>query len=209
MEISHPLRIVTPTLDGDILTVLARAEAEFTVGDLQRVLGAFTQPGIRRVLQRLTRQGIVREETHGRTRSYALNRNHLGASHIVALANLNDTLLERLRAEFAAWPLPPTYAALFGSGARHDHTTASDLDLFLVTEAKQEDAAWDAQVAELARKVTLWTGNDTRPITYPAQRVRELAATDPLLRSVADEGIGLAGDPGWLRRALRANRAHQ
>jgi hypothetical protein len=48
VELSRPLSTVTPTLDGDVLAVLARSDAAFTTGQLHRVLTSASEEGIAR-----------------------------------------------------------------------------------------------------------------------------------------------------------------
>ena len=79
MELNRPLATVTPTLDGDVLAVLAQHEVSFTTGQLRRVLSRYSQEGIRKVLIRLTRQGVVSAERVGNSYSYRLNAEHLAA----------------------------------------------------------------------------------------------------------------------------------
>ena len=43
MELNRPLATVTPTLDGDVLAVLAQHEVSFTTGQLHRVLSRYSQ----------------------------------------------------------------------------------------------------------------------------------------------------------------------
>ena len=83
MELNRPLTTVTPTLDGDVLNVLAQQETAFTTGQIRRVLGSYSEEGIRKVLARLTRQGVVHAERVGNAYSYQLNREHLAAEHII------------------------------------------------------------------------------------------------------------------------------
>jgi len=118
MELNHPLATVTPTLDGDVLAVLAQQEAAFTTGQLHRVLNRYSEEGIRKVLLRLTRQGVVHSERVGNAYSYRLNREHLAAGPILELARLAHTLLQRIEHRLESWAFPPTYAAVFGSAAR-------------------------------------------------------------------------------------------
>jgi hypothetical protein len=49
MQLSKPFATVTPTLDGDVLTVLATHDATFTTGQIQRILNGFSEEGIRKV----------------------------------------------------------------------------------------------------------------------------------------------------------------
>src|SRR5512142_2569560 len=96
VELSHTLRVVTSALDGDVLGVLARADAAFTGREIARLVGA-SKEGTRHVLARLVEQGIVRREPAGAAQMYRLNRDHLAAPAIIELAGLREELLQRLR----------------------------------------------------------------------------------------------------------------
>lgn len=202
MQLNHPLATITPTLDGDVLTLLARPEAAFTTGQLHRVLASYSEEGIRKVLRRLARQGIVHSERVGNAYSYRLNREHLAAGPVMELARLLATLLGRLEERLARWPVPPVYAAVFGSAARGTMTPDSDLDLLLIRPDDSPPGDWDEQVSDLAADVSRWTGNDTRTLQYT---VSELSANrgEPVLRAVLDEGLTVAGSRAWLNRQLR------
>lgn len=207
MQIQHPLAVITPTLDGDVLAVLAGAGAPFTVGSIQRVIGGRSYAGIRKVLDRLTRQGTVLAQPVGSTISYRLNREHLAAQHIVALANLRTTLMDRTRAYVEAWPTPPVWAALFGSAARGEMRPESDIDLFLVDPAVGPQR-WEGLVDELASEVSRWTGNDARVLSMTEADVRAGAVSgDPILQSLLDEALTISGEPTWLRRTVAKARA--
>lgn len=206
MELNRPLATVTPTLDGDVLAVLAQHEVSFTTGQLHRVLSRYSQEGIRKVLIRLTRQGVVHAERVGNSYSYRLNGEHLAARPIIELAHIPRTLLQRLEDRLSAWAFKPTYAAVFGSAARGTMTEDSDLDILLVLDDDTPIDEWEQQVAELAADVSRWTGNDTRPLEYT---VSELSAArdEPVLRAVLAEGLTVAGSRAWLNRHLRERKA--
>ncbi|WKK72697.1 nucleotidyltransferase domain-containing protein [Rathayibacter oskolensis] len=122
---------------------------------------------------------------------------------MIALAHLSETLLERLVAELQGWRERPVYAALFGSAARRDMHAASDLDLFLL-QPDDHSEDWDEQVATLVRRARGWTGNDPRVLQLAESDARDAAAEDPVLQSVADEGVPLVGAPGAFRRLVGA-----
>lgn len=206
MELNHPLATVTPTLDGDVLTVLAQHEVSFTTGQLHRVLSHYSQEGIRKVLIRLTRQGVVYAERVGNGYSYRLNTEHLAAGPIIELAHIPRTLLQRLEERLSSWAFKPTYAAVFGSAARGTMTADSDLDILLVLDDGTPMDEWEQQVAGLAADVSRWTGNDTRPLEYT---VSELSAArdEPVLRAILAEGLTVAGSRAWLNRHLRERKA--
>ncbi len=202
MELNRPLATITPTLDGDVLAVLAQNEASFTTGQLHRVLHSYSVEGIRKVLMRLTRQGVVHAERIGNAYSYRLNDEHLAARPIKELAHIRSTLLQRIEKRLDNWAIPPKYAAVFGSAARGEMTEASDVDLLLVRTDDIPIDAWEDQVTDLAADVSRWTGNDTRPLEYT---VSELSAArdEPVLRAILAEGLTVAGTRGWLVRQLR------
>jgi predicted nucleotidyltransferase len=205
MELNRPLATVTPTLDGDVLAVLAQQEASFTTGQIHRVLNHHSEEGIRKVLLRLTRQGVVHSNRVGNAYIYQLNRQHLAAGPIIELARLPHTLLQRLEDRLRSWVFPPTYAAVFGSAARGTMTESSDLDLLLVRADDTPDDLWEEQVGELVAEVSGWTGNDTHPLEYTVSEL--IAARDePVLRDVLNEGLAVAGHHAWLSRQLRAPR---
>lgn len=206
MELGHPLATVTPTLDGDVLTVLARRDATFTTGQLHRVLGRYSEEGIRKVLQRLTDQGIVRSERIGNAFAYRFNREHLAAPHIIGLARIQETFLTRLEEYLRSWQCPPMYAAVFGSAARDQMTTASDVDIMLVRPDAVEDTQWEEQVNDLATTVTRWLGNDARVLEFTANEIVTAGPEEPVLQDVLREGLTVTGKRSWLTRQLRRGK---
>jgi predicted nucleotidyltransferase len=203
MELGRPLSTITPTLDGDVLAVLARHDVTFTTGQLHRLLAQYSQEGIRKVLQRLTRQGIVHSARVGNAYGYRFNRDHLAAEHIIKLADIMSTFLTRLTEELKAWEVPPAYAAVFGSAARGSMTADSDLDLLLVRPDDAPEDVWAAQVDQLVEDVTRWTGNDTRTLLFTESELLTTGREDPVLQDVLNLGLTVAGSHAWLSKQLR------
>jgi predicted transcriptional regulator len=206
VDFSRPLATVTPTLDGDVLAVLAMADVTFTTGQIHRMLRQFSEEGIRKVLNRLVTQGVVLAERVGNAVAYRLNHEHLAAEPIVALARLRSTFLARLERDLKDWPAPPKYAAVFGSAARGDMTVGSDLDLFLVRERDTLDEVWTRHLEELITNVTRWTGNDARTVEYTTDELHA-ARNETLVSDVLDHGLTVAGSRAWLVKFLRKSSA--
>lgn len=103
-----------------------------TVGDVAGEMPRGSEVGVRRSLARLVEQGIVRGTEMGRNQVYELNRNHVAAPVAELLAGLRLELWKRLRAILKAWNPAPQYGCVFGSAARGDGDTGSDIDLLLV-----------------------------------------------------------------------------
>lgn len=203
MDLGRPLSTVTPTLDGDVLAVLANNDATFTTGQLHRVLQRRSEEGIRKVLQRLAKQGIVRVERVGQAFAYRLNRDHLAAEHIIGLAQLPKAFLKRIEDHLQSWHVSPVYAAVFGSAARGSMTVDSDVDLLLIRPDDVDHDLWETQVDDLVTQVTRWVGNDTRPLEFTAAEVVAHGRDEPVLSDVLDEGLTVAGSRAWLAARLR------
>lgn len=203
MDFGRPLLTVTPTLDGDVLAALARGDIELSGRGLARHVGHGSVEGIRRAADRLVTQGTVVRRSVGGAHLYRLNREHMAAPYVEALANLRGELIERLRTTVAGWSEPAKLALLFGSVARGQASTASDLDL-LVIRARGVDPdgeVWRAQLLGLQRLATGWTGNDSRIVEYGEE---ELAGPypEPLLREALQDGIELLGSRRMLEQLI-------
>lgn len=206
MDLARPLTVVTPTVDADVLAVLAGATASFTGRQVHQVAGRHSERGVRNALQRLCSQGIVERERVGSSDRYNLNRVHLAAPHIEALAGLRSELLERLTSLFESWTVRAEYAALFGSAARGTMRLDSDIDVFVVRPGGigADDERWVEQLAVLARAVTAWTGNDARVLELSSDEVRTgLARGERVLADISAEGIVLYGPRNYLETPHR------
>jgi predicted nucleotidyltransferase len=194
MDFRRPLSVVTPTLDGGVLSVLAAAKEEFSGRRIHRVLGHGSEHGVRKAADRLVEQGIVLRRQAGQAKLYSLNREHVAAPHVEGLASLRIQLIGRLKETIAEWRQPPHFALLFGSVARGEAAPGSDLDLLLVQDMSmdEEDPVWLEQVASLERDATRWTGNDARIVEFTLNELTEGEGQHLLAKALA-EGVDLYG----------------
>lgn len=205
MDFRHPLRIVTPTLDGDVLELLARANEGFSGRQLHRLLGRASEPGVRRAAERLVGQGIVLRQEVGRAKVYRLNREHIAAAHVEGLAELRTILISRFRTALDSWEEPPFAAVLFGSVARGEASPRSDLDLLLVRRqaVDQDSPTWREQLSRLEREATEWTGNDARILEYGVEELADRGVAGVVGEAISD-GIELFGSRRKLRNRVGA-----
>ncbi|YCH06557.1 nucleotidyltransferase domain-containing protein [Arthrobacter sp. alpha11c] len=202
MRLQNPLTTISPTLDMGVLYVLARADAEFTAPNLSNLLPECSSlAGVRKALIRLVAQGIVLDKVAGRTHVFRLNRDHLLAEAVIAMAFTKDRLFARIRSEIEMWEFSPLVVTIFGSAARNDMRNDSDIDLFIALNDSSDESQADNRIAQLAADVSAWTGNDTRPLVYLESEV----APSPIFDSIITDGYTLFGDATWLRRVLRAD----
>ena len=202
MRVQHPFEIITPTVDGDVLHVLASSHAEFTVSHLARLIPQRSAAGIRNAVQRLTGQGIASQHRVGQTSAFRLNDDHLAAPAVRQIAALKQTLLSRLHDHVAMWHTPPRYGALFGSASRDDMRESSDIDIVLVRPAQTPDADWLPLLTSLTEQLTAWTGNDARIADIDEQDLGD-PTLQTFMSEVLRDGLAFTDDHEWLHRTLR------
>jgi hypothetical protein len=86
--------------------------------------------------------------------------------------------------------------SLFGSTARGDGNTDSDIDLFVVRPGAvgEDDAGWRAQVDELAGQIQRWTGNHAGIAEAAEGELAELHSTQPpIVAELRSDAIALSG----------------
>lgn len=196
MDLASPLRSLVPTLDAEALTVLAGTTAPLTGNRLAGLASRGSRAGLMRVLDRLVAHGLVLAEPAGAATLYRLNREHLLCEPLLAALQARRRLLDRLRAELESWATPCLHASVFGSVARGDATTSSDIDLLLVrpVDVDADEPAWQRQVRQLEVAVAAWTGNALAILELtPADLARARDAGEPLLQSLQDDALVLVG----------------
>jgi predicted nucleotidyltransferase len=203
MDFQRPLSVVAPTLDGDVLGVLAGADEEFTGRRIHRVLGHGSEHGVRKAADRLVEQGIVIRRQAGQAKLYSLNRSHLAAPYVEGLGSLRARLIDRLKEAVEEWEQPPLMVFLFGSVARGGGSADSDLDLLVIRRSgvDPDEEDWEDQLAALERDATVWTGNEARVLEYSRAEF-----SDPEVRGIVEEalrkGIPIFGTRVRLRKML-------
>ena len=197
MNLSKPLTSLIPSLEGVVLTVLAGAKAEFTGAQVHRVIGMYSDKGVRDALNNLADHGIVIRKEAGAANLYSLNRGHLLAEPILAIAQARQELFRKMGDEIKAWKVKPHCAAIFGSSVRRDMTKDSDIDLFIHRKSETElnKHEWQQQLLNLTLDVLRWTGNDLQVFELNDEEIRkELTSKDGVIYNIIREGIIIYGD---------------
>lgn len=204
MRLQNPFAVVSTTgLDSQVLTVLARTEQYLAVRQIHQLLPEGGSPqGVRKSVARLVEQGTILERVTGRSQAYALNHDHLLAGAIVQISNAKNELLSRMTQIISEWQIQPLTAKMFGSAARNGMRADSDIDILVVMPDTAAEDVVEGLVSRFAAQVSLWTGNDVRPLIYRSSEVRQASIFDAILEG----GTDIAGDPSWLRKQLKRNR---
>lgn len=201
MDLSQPIKSVLPGAYSDVLVVLARTRNSLTGRQIAALTdGAVSQPRVNAILNELSTAGVVDMEIKGRSHLYTMNRDHLAADAIEQLASMRSRMIDAMAQLVSEWVVGAVSVWLFGSAARGDGSTASDIDLLVIRPSGVDELSdrWESQIHELEDRVSRWTGNDCRVIQYSPDEIDEL--DDPLLATIREEGLRITGD----RRSLRA-----
>jgi len=206
VDVSRPYTAVSSGIDIEVLVALAGTTRPLTGRRVAELVG-HSQRGVLTVLDRLVEHGLVLRTAAGRALMHELNRDHLAAPAVELLAGMRAELVGRLREAFADWKVAPVHASIFGSAARGDGNTRSDVDLFVVRPASvdEEAAVWRSQVDGLIADVHSWTGNHAAIIEQAEPDLKRLQRSKPpVLKNLRRDGIDLVGTS--LREVLGTSR---
>jgi predicted nucleotidyltransferase len=180
----------------EVLFVLHGTTRPLTGREVARLVRAGSQPTVNAALRRLAEDGLVRATEAGNAYLYTLNREHLGAPAIELLAGIRAEFERRLRAEIAAWKVAPAHLSLFGSAARGQGDTRSDIDVFVVRPPRvsEREPRWRAQLERLSDRIYTWTGNHVGLSEISATDIRRLRRErPPVVEELRRDAITLAG----------------
>jgi len=197
VDVSNGLSVVTPTLDAWVLRAIVQTTRPLSGRQVARLVEQGSLGGVQKALSRLVEQGIVLADVHPSATFFTLNRDHLAARPVIELTQLATTLVERLAGFIQAWEVQPQHAYLFGSAARQDGDTSSDIDILLVHAGgpKKPTMAWAQQVDDLATKIRQWTGNDVGILDISDLDLDRMQVNkEAILDSWHRDGILLAGE---------------
>ncbi len=196
MDWENPLRSITPTVDADVLKVLAGTHTSVTGNQLARLAGrSYAQ--VSSVVRRQTEEGIVQVEQHGRTFSYRFNRDHALAAGLLDVFSAPSRIEHEVGDLVGAWDVPPDTVAIFGSAARREATRESDVDLLVIRldDVDPHDDVWRAQLAGLVDFVEGRSGNRVQLLEISQSELAEAVESgQPLIGSLRSDARTLAGE---------------
>jgi predicted nucleotidyltransferase len=192
MNLGAPLLDVVPGARGALLRTLVRLERP--VSRRQLALAAGVAPGhASTVVQELIDAGLVHETVAGRSSMVILNRHHLAARPLVALAGLRGELVRRLRTRLAEWH-DLEGAWLFGSVARGDAGADADIDLLVIARDLGSPGLHE-RLSVLQVDISTWTGNEVQVVEHSRASWRALIETrSPFVEQVRRDGVQLSAD---------------
>lgn len=212
MNMSAPYSALLSPAEGPILAVLAGTTKPLSGREVARISGLSVN-GTWKALQRLAEHGLVNEERAGGSATlYSLNRDHLAADVVITLTRLRSLLIDRIKEHVASWQIQPVHASIFGSAARGDGDTKSDIDIFFIRPKgiDEENPQWRSQINALADSVLRWTGNHAGIAEVPEPSVARLRRErPPIVAELERDAVHLVGRPAseLLTQSRRARKA--
>lgn len=181
-----------------LLTVFAsHPDATYYQRELAELAGSGLYP-VQRELARLTRAGLIERTPRGNRVYYRANVRHAAFGDLKPLVLKTFGLGDALRAALAPLAARVYVALVFGSLARGEETSDSDIDLLLVGTVTSREAA--AAIGPVGRAF----GREANLAVYPPQEFRRKAGEGHrfVTEILGSDRIFLIGDADELGRLV-------
>ncbi len=204
MDYVNPVKALIPGVQGRVLTVLARTEAELTMRSVAELAGVSANQATV-VLNRLVRLGIVERRDVGAAALVRLVRENEAARSVLSLVDLRQGVLARLAGEARKIRPAPACLVVFGSFARGDVHENSDIDVLAVppSEAQVDHGRWTAALGQWSDRAARIAGNPVNLLEATMDELPKLVRRErEPWRTIVEEGVVLVGDiPSEIRAA--------
>lgn len=195
MDFSNPIGSFIPGVRGRVLKTLLEAPRPLSIRQMAR-LSKVSAPQAGNVLDQLTEEGLVLREDIPPAMCYELNREHLLAPLLCDLNESWSRAVEEIQTVANSLRPSPVSVILFGSMARKEATSDSDIDVLFVrpSEINEDDDAWWEAMEMFRVAVYSFCGNDVRIIEYGIEELKErLDEPRGFWESVIEDEIVLSG----------------
>ena len=193
MRLANPAAALLGEKDARLLLELYR-RAEPLSGRGIAANAGVPVTSAQRILARYADAGLVTVTTSAHASTYELNRKHVLYDAIFELLAAPAKLKETIGSIVQRWAGSAVTAAVFGSSARGDDSSDSDLDILVVTPVDFADDRIDGLRRELEDTVGLATGRTVQVFNVDQQQFSKMVRShDSLIDSLerdADTVIG-------------------
>ena len=203
MDWSAPTAALIPGLEGVALYRLYQVKTPQSATEVHRRAGVGSLNGLRNALERMADQGVVDTIKVGNAIGYRLNEDHVVYPALAAAFDELDpfgVFTSRLRMLVEAHfppgpPTPKVSLAIYGSAARREASSNSDVDLLIVLpDDALASVRSDVLTDDLHQWVPRWTGNTAHVYrTTRSALAASFRAEEPLTRSWAKDAITVTG----------------
>lgn len=182
-----------------VLRLLWRSRDPLNASQLAGRTG-LTRPAVAAVLEDLAKAGVVRSSPAGRAIVHVIERGNVYVERWVypifeSEWELPDLLLEEIEKRFEDLAVS---AVLFGSYARGEQTTDSDVDLVLVAPDAKSKRTLERELESYSSEFRIRWGAPLSVITYEQREASTLPSRAPALwESLTREGVSIFGPSPW------------
>lgn len=174
VDYSRPVEAVIPGATGRLLAALARVEAEVPVSTLASIAGV-GRTRASGIIGELSDLGIVERREIGRTVLVSLARHSAAGELIDRLAHLGSEVISRLRALASELDPAPETLLVFGSFARGEADSHSDLDVLAVRSPAADPDKWAAALSVFVAQARELAGSPVQVLDYDLDSLRRKA----------------------------------
>ena len=205
MDFVRPIEAVIPGVQGRVLAVLAEATAELNLRTIARLSGVSLAQASR-VLPGLVELGLVERREAPPSSLFRLVPEHLATGPLLSLARARDGVIEEMGRGAAALDVAPLSVIVFGSFARGEADSESDIDAVFVRPAgvDESDEAWANSVEQWRSRIRRVSGNPVEVLEVGSEEIGgRLRSRQPVWRDIRVEGIVVHGRA--LNKLVEAN----
>lgn len=209
MDITRPGKAILGAGMQAVLEVLDGTTRPLTGREIAR-LAELSHNGAHQILRTLSDHGIIEAETAGRAILYRLDREHVLVGPLVDLLHARERAVDLIAEAISDWGIAPAHASLFGSVARGDGNTTSDVDVLVirVDGLDPDDSQWRAQLDAVGRQGYAWTGNRLAWFELSWSELRSAVDRDePIVEEWRRDARWLAGSSTQHALARNGNAA--
>lgn len=195
MDYGNPVEALIPGVQGRVLAVLARTEAELTMRSVAELAGVSANQATV-VLNRLVRLGLVERREVGAAALVRLIRENEAARSVLELVDLRRGVLDRLKGEAKKIRPVPTCLAVFGSFARGEAHENSDVDVLAVPppDTQTDTGRWTAALGQWSDRAARIAGNPVNLLEVTLAELPSLVRRERApWRTIVDEAVVLIG----------------
>lgn len=144
-----------------VLKVLDRAAPNLSGRTIADMVEGVSVAQVNLVLRKFEQLGLVSVVSSPPAKLYSLNRTHFGTKALLDLIGQFDSFLSEASIRLSSWNRKPKAVWLFGSAARGDATSDSDIDLILIwSKPDWQSSLVEAELEDFSMWALRATGNE-------------------------------------------------
>lgn len=194
MDFRKPIQQVIPGAQGKLLHVFAHTSTNLSTSAAARLSGV-SLAQTSRILPELARMGILGRTDVPPSVTYCFIADNLASKAILLLSRLREAAIDELRHSAQAKVDPSISLVLFGSFARGEADSESDIDVLLVhPDDSQEPEGWSEGVEQWRSSAQLLTGNEVQLMAVNQSEIGQLLCSGrPVWLDILRDGIAIFG----------------